>query len=302
MIKFLRKLSTVIRDGFKGIWVHRSMGLASVISTLATLFVVGLIIIVTVTVNNVAGDIKHKVDEVEIFLEKDISDIEKAGIEQKIMDFGSIRSVEFKSSEDAMESMKATWGDSASLLEGLDSKNLLPASFVVKLDDISKAHAFVNYIKTSEKVDDVKYYQSLIDKTTKISKYVEVFGLALVAVLVLVSLFIISNTIKLTVFSRKDEIAVMKYVGADNHYIRIPFIIEGLFFGLLGSLLAFALVFYAYKYAYTNFASKLLENLSVGNLSDPEVFKKSLLSIFVAIGAGIGVIGSVLSLRKYLRV
>ena len=302
MIKFLNKTKNVIKEGLKGIWVHRSMGLASIISTFATLFVIGLVIIVSVTVNNIAKEIEGKVDEVEIFLNVDATDVDRLDIQMKIEEYKENLTYEYRSSEDALEIMKETWGNDAELLDGIRSSEVLPASFIVKLPDINMAEDFVSYMDGQAGVNEVKYYQDLIQQANKISRYVQLFGAVIILVLMIVSLFIISNTIKLTVFSRKHEIFVMRYVGADNHYIRIPFIIEGLFFGLLGSVLAFLAIYYGYSFVYDYFNVRIAESLSIMSLIRPSIFRNSLIKIFLSLGVGIGVIGSIFSIRKYLKV
>ncbi|MDO5026458.1 MAG: permease-like cell division protein FtsX [Tissierellia bacterium] len=302
MIKFFRKMTNILKEGLKGIWVHRSMGFASVVATFATLFVIGLVIIITVTVNNIASDIEGKVDEVEIFLQVGTDKIKEFEVETKIKDFSGNLTYKYKSSKEALDIMKETWGENADLLEGITSDKLLPASFVVHLEDISQADKFVEYIKKSDSVDEVNYYKDLVDKAYKISRYVQMFGVALVAILLVVSLFIISNTIKLTVLSRKEEIRVMKYVGATNSYIRIPFIIEGMFFGLLGSALAFLAVYLGYRAGYIYYNNNIMESFSVISLVKPMYFKWPLLQIFAAMGIGIGLVGGAFSIRKYLKV
>lgn len=302
MIKLLNKTKNVIKEGLKGIWVHRSMGLASIISTFATLFVIGLVIIVSVTVNNIAKEIEGKVDEVEIFLNVDATDVDRLDIQMKIEEYKENLTYEYRSSEDALEIMKETWGNDAELLDGIRSSEVLPASFIVKLPDINMAEDFVSYMDGQAGVNEVKYYQDLIQQANKISRYVQLFGAVIILVLMIVSLFIISNTIKLTVFSRKHEIFVMRYVGADNHYIRIPFIIEGLFFGLLGSVLAFLAIYYGYSFVYDYFNVRIAESLSIMSLISPSIFRNSLIKIFLSLGVGIGVIGSIFSIRKYLKV
>lgn len=300
--RFFKRIINIIKEGLKGIWVHRSMGLASIISTFATLFVIGIIIIISVTVNNIAKEIEGKVDEVEIFIENGTTNVDKLAIETKINEFNGELTYKYRSSEEALNMMKETWGEDAALLDGITSDGLLPASFVISLKDINQADDFVSYIKEQKGVDDVKYYKDLIDQANKISYYVQIIGAIIVLVLMVVSLFIISNTIKLTVFSRREEIFVMRYVGANNNYIRIPFMIEGLFFGVVGSLLAFLAVYYGYNFVYNYFNAQISDSLSIVSMIQPILFRNALLNIFTALGAGIGVLGSIFSIRKYLRV
>ncbi len=297
----IRRFFNSLKDGLKGIWKHRSMGFASIVSTFATLFILGLILIMTVTINFVAMDVQDKVDEVDIFIKKEASEEDIKVLEKKINDFPVDKKVSFRESDEALELMKESWGDDAGILEGITSKELLPASFIVNIEDISKAGEFVDYIKDETMVDEVQYYQDIVEKVYTASNYIKIIGAVLVLVLIVVSLFIISNTIKLTVFARSEEISVMKYVGATNNRIRIPFIIEGLVFGVIGSLLAFLAIYYLYEYGYGSFGNIMVENYSV-YLIDPIYFKNSLMQIFLSLGIGIGVIGSIFSMKKYLNV
>lgn len=297
----IRRFFNSLKDGLKGIWKHRSMGFASIVSTFATLFILGLILIMTVTINFVAMDVQDKVDEVDIFIKKEASEEDIKVLEKKINDFPVDKKVSFRESDEALELMKESWGDDAGILEGITSKELLPASFIVNIEDISKAGEFVDYIKDETMVDEVQYYQDIVEKVYTASNYIKIIGAVLVLVLIVVSLFIISNTIKLTVFARSEEISVMKYVGATNNRIRIPFIIEGLVFGVIGSLLAFLTIYYLYEYGYGSFGNIMVENYSV-YLIDPIYFKNSLMQIFLSLGIGIGVIGSIFSMKKYLNV
>ena len=300
-MRAIRRFINSLKDGLKGIWKHRSMGFASIVSTFATLFIFGLILIMTVTINFVAMDVQDKVDEVDIFIDKDASQEEIDILEKKIEDYPVDKKVSFRESDEALELMKESWGEDAAILDGITSKELLPASFIVNIEDISKASDFVAYIKEEDSVDEVQYYQDIVEKVYTASNYIKIIGAVLVLVLIIVSLFIISNTIKLTVFARSEEISVMKYVGATNNRIRIPFIIEGLVFGIIGSLLAFFAIYYLYAYGYGSFGNIMVENYSV-YLIDPIYFKNSLMEIFLSLGIGIGVIGSMFSMKKYLNV
>lgn len=300
-MKFLRKLWNSIKMGAKGAWKHKSMGLASTISIFATLFILGIILILTVSTNTIANDVESKVDEVDIFLKMGLTDEEMKEFGEKLAAFDGVKEARFRSSEEALRIMKESWGEDAVLLEGIDEDNVLQPSYIVKLKDIKLADSFVKTISQDEHVEDVTYYQDIVNQVSTFSKYVRIFGAILVVILLVISIFIISNTIKLTVFVRSKEISVMKYVGATNQMIRIPFFIEGLIFGLLGALLAYFAVYYLYDFLYTRFASSIYEVI-YAYIIRPEVLKESLLTIFLALGVGIGTVGSVFSTRKHLKV
>ena len=299
-MKAIRKFLSSLREGIKGIWKNKNLGLVSVTSTFFTLFIIGIITIITATVNNMSLQVERKVNDVEIYLINDASQVEVENLRSKIESINVEKKVVYRSSEEALELMKKSWGKDAHLLEGMDYEGLLPASFIVSLEHIDEADEFVNAIKNENIVEDVNYYKDLVTRIAKISNYTKIFGTILVLVLIVVSIFIISNTIKLTVFSRKNEIAIMKNVGATNSYIRIPFMIEGVFFSVFASAISYLAVYYLYKFLYENFANRLSENLSILNLIRPNLYKLPLLYIFLALGFGIGIIGSVFSIRRYL--
>lgn len=299
-MKSIRKLFNTFKEGIKGIWKNKNMGLISVTSTFFTLFIIGIITIITVTVNNMSLQVERKVNDVEIYIVNEASKVDIENLRTKIDSINIEKTVEFRSSEEALELMKKSWGKDAHLLESVDYEGLLPASFIVSLENIEEADEFVNAIKDENIVEDINYYNKLVSQISKISNYTKIFGTILVLVLIFVSIFIISNTIKLTVFSRKNEIAIMKNVGATNSYIRIPFLIEGVFFSVLASGLSYLAVYFLYKFIYENFANKLSDNLSILNLIRPNLYQLPLLYIFMALGLGIGIIGSVFSIRKYL--
>lgn len=219
------------------------MGLASVTSISAVLMILGVVLILVLSINNVVLDTKLKFDEIEVFLKDELSSENLDAIEAEVLDYPGVLSIMFRSKEQALEIMKEEWADEAYLLEGLE-ENPLPDSYIIKVNDIELAENLVNAVKTLDGVEEVKYYKDVIDKLLVFAGYIRVGGIVIIGILVFVSVFIISNTIKITVSSRRREINIMKYVGATNDYIRGPFIIEGVLFGLLGAVLSIAVVYF----------------------------------------------------------
>lgn len=299
-MKAIRRLVNTLKEGIKGIWKHRQLGLVSITSTFFTLFIIGIIIIITVTINSIALQIQGKVNDVEIFIKKDATAIQIEELRYKLENDGIEKNLTYRSSKEALKVMKDSWGENADLLDNIESENLLPASFIVKLKDISQADSFAKSLEGEQMIEEVNYYRDLVNQVYRMSNYAKLFGAVLVLLLILVSLFIISNTIKLTVISRINEIAVMKNVGATNNYIRIPFLIEGVFYSLFASFLSFLAVYYLYNFIFINFGIKIVENFSIVSLITPELLKFSLLQIFLSLGLGIGLIGSIFSIRRYL--
>lgn len=298
-LKF-RLFKNIIKQGFQSMWRNRGMGLASVTSISAVLMILGVVLIIILSINNVVLDTKLKFDEIEVFLEDDLGSGALDAIEAEVMEYPGVLSIMFRSKEQALEIMKEEWAEEAYLLEGLE-ENPLPDSYIIKVNDIELAENLVNAVKTLDGVEEVKYYKDVIDKLLVFAGYIRVGGIVIIGILVFVSVFIISNTIKITVASRRREINIMKYVGATNDYIRGPFIIEGVLFGLLGALVSIAVVYFGYEYLYESMNEKLY-NLFTFYLVDPKMIFADIAIIFGTIGSGIGALGSLLSLKRYLNV
>ncbi len=296
----LRVFRNMFKQGIQSMWRNKSMGLASITSISAVLMILGIVLVLILSINNVVNDTKLKFDEIEVFLEDEISSDQMTEIEETAKNVPGVVSVIYRSKEQALELMKQDWGEDAYLLEDLET-NPLPNSYIIKVEDIELADNLVNSIKTLDGVEEVKYYKDIIDRLLSFASYIRIGGIIIISVLVFVSIFIISNTIKLTVTSRKREINIMKYVGATNSYIRGPFIIEGVFFGLVGALFSIVVVYYAYRYLYLNM-NESFYNMFTFYLIPPESIITDIAVIFLTIGAGIGAMGSMLSLKKFLNV
>lgn len=295
-----RLIKNVIKQGFQGMWRNKGMGLASVTSITAVLIILGLVFIMILSLNNIVMDTKDKFDEIEIFLSDEATDEQIEIITSRIEEQEGVSSVIFQSKDEALEKMKKDWGDEAYLLEGLET-NPLPNTIIVKLKDIEYADSIAEKIKDLEGIEEIQYNQDIIEKLVLVANYVKTGGMLVVSILIFISVFIISNTIKLTVTARRREISIMKYVGATNGYIKGPFIIEGVLFGLIGAMLSVVIIYYGYEYFFNAVNDRLYVLFTI-YLVPPKVLLKDLSTIFVAIGAGIGALGSLVSLKKFLNV
>lgn len=293
-------IKSTIKQGFQGMWRNRTMGIASVSSISAVLMILGIVLILILSINNVVSEIKSQFDEIKIYLEDEISPGEIKEIEKTIREEEGVLSFEFESREEALGIMKENWEEDGYLLEGLE-KNPLPNSYNIQLKDIQYADIVVDKVKVMDGVEGVRYYKDIIDKLMAFANYIRIGGIFIVGALILVSIFIISNTIKITVASRAREINIMKYVGATNGYIRGPFIIEGILFGLVGALISVLLINYGYEYFFQSVNDKLYAILTV-YLVPPASLLKDITIMFTAIGVGIGALGSIVSLKRFLNV
>ncbi len=296
-----RIFKNIIKQGFQGMWRNRSMGIASISSISAVLVILGLVLILILSINNAVMETRTKFDEIQIYLEDDLKGDDLDKLEEEIALEEGIISVIFYSRERGLESMKERWGDDSNILDGLEDDNPLQDSYIIKLKDIKYADDVVANIKKMEGVESINYYKDVIDKLMIFSNYIQIGGIAIVGALVLVSIFIIANTIKITVASREREINIMKYVGATNGYIRGPFIIEGILFGLIGAFISIFLINYGYEYFFKSVNDKFYVLFTV-YLVAPSLLVKDISIIFTSIGVGIGALGSIISLKRFLNV
>ncbi len=300
MVMRFRIIKNIIKQGFQSMWRNRGMGLASISSISAVLLILGVVLILVLTINNVVYETKAKFDEIQIYLEDDLTNDGLDKLENQISSMEGILSIIFVSKEQGLESMKEGWEEEGYLLEGLE-ENPLQNSYVIQLYDIKYANDIVLKLRNLDGVEDVKYYQDIIDKLVLVANYIRFIGIAVIGGLVLISIFIISNTIKITVSSRKREIGIMKFIGATDGYIRGPFIIEGILFGLLGSLLSIIIINLGYDYFFKSVSDRLYLLFTV-YLVAPSMLLKDISIIFVSIGIGIGALGSIVSLKRFLNV
>lgn len=300
MVMKFRVIKNIIKQGFQGMWRNRSMGLASITSISSVLMILGLVLIMVLSINNLVMDTKDKFDEIQIYIEDDVSDEKLSSIEDKIKNNEGVLSVMYESKEQALENWKKDWEENAYLLDGIET-NPLPNSYIIQLKNLEYADSVVDSIKGMEGIEKIQYNKEITENLILVSNYIRLGGIIITGVLIFVSIFIISNTIKITVASRKREINIMKYVGATNDYIRGPFIIEGVLFGLIAALISIVVVYYGYGYFFDSIKETLFSMFTVV-LAPPEDLFSDIAIIFIAIGVGIGALGSLLSLKRYLNV
>lgn len=295
-----RTLKYIFRQGLTGLWRNRGMSIASVGSVSASLIILGLVITLVLNISNAAYLAQMQFDEIQVYVKEDlaIADIDILG--KKIEGIQGVAGVTYESKERALEKMKGNWGDKGYLLENLE-KNPLPNSYIIELSSIDEADDVVKELIPLEGIDEIKYYKEIVDQLLKIAKFIRTIGLIIILVLILVAIFIISNTIKLTLNARRQEIGIMKYVGATNWFIRWPFLLEGMLLGFIGAALAIVVVYYGYQYAFDIITSRFYVMFSAYMISVSDMMDKIML-LFSVLGMGVGALGSVFSLRRYLKV
>lgn len=297
----MMKINTVnhfISDAFKSLRRNKTICFASIITVIITFFVLGIFVLITKNVGLALNDVQSKV-ELKVFLKDDIKLIEQREVEIKLHELPGVKDVQYESKEQAFTSFQESTKDNKGLLEGYSlEKNPFPASFIVKLADPSDAEAVTNAVKDLPGVESIGNQQDLINTITKVVNGIKVVGAVLFIILVGVAIFLIMNTTKLTVYSRRREVGIMKFVGATDWFIRWPFIIEGMIIGLIGSVISTFFVFLVYKGFVSWISSKVLY-VSLINVS---YIGTALLWEFALGGLIVGGVASYAALRKFLIV
>ena len=256
-MKAFRILSRNIRDSFQSVFRNFSLSLASISCITITLLVVSISMILSVNVNNFATLVERDVTIVA-FLDTDISAEDIKVVEQEIKRLDNIESISFQSKGEITEEMKNSSETFKAIMdEWTEDENPLQDTYLVKVEDINKIASTARQIGQIDGVDVIKYGEGMVEQLVTVFDVVRKICLGMVVALIIVTAFLISNTIKITIFSRKREIEIMRLVGASNLNIKIPFIFEGLFLGMLGSIIPIIGTIYGYTVLYDNFHGQL---------------------------------------------
>lgn len=300
MMKIFRMLGRSVRDAFKSVLRNFSLSLASISCITITLVIVAVSVIASFNVQNFTKEIESDLTIVA-FLDKDATDSDVADIKKELKSMKNIETFTFKGKEDVKDEMsKESEVFSSVMSEWSKEDNPLKDTFQIKVKDATKISKTAKSIKNIEKVSLVRYGEGMVDKLVKAFTSIQKVAYGVVIALIVVTVFLIINTIKLTIFSRKREISIMRLVGASNFSIKTPFIIEGMFLGLIGSILPVLLTTFGYLAFYKHFDGYLFTKLI--ELIKPEPFIYSTSGIIIIIGILVGMIGSASAVRKYLKV
>lgn len=300
-MKIFRMLGRNIRDAFKSVFRNFSLSLASISCITITLIIVAISILATLNVNNFAKVMKEDVTMV-VFLNTETTAEEEEQIEFQLKNMDNVESVEFRSKEDVKNEMAGTSETLRSIMEEWEeSDNPLKDNYLIKVTDIEKIKDTANEIQKIEQVDAVNYGEGMIEQLITAYDTVQKVSLLVVIALIVVTIFLIINTIKLTIFSRKREISIMRLVGASNFTIKNPFVIEGMFLGMLGSIVPILITTYGYLAFYNHFQGYLFSSPLI-KLIKPEPFIYYVALLVLVIGIIVGMLGSYRAVKKYLKV
>jgi len=288
----LRTFNYFFREAFISFVRNRWMSLASIGAVASALIILGSFLLLSVNFDHILKDVESQV-EITAYLEDTVEDSNVARLNGEISLIGGVKEVKFVSKEAALEEFKQQVGKD--LLEGID--NPLPSSFRIKVDNPQDVAQVAEKIQKLQGVEEVKYGKGVVERLFNIIYWVRLLGLVIMGVFAAVSVFIISNTIRLTVFARRREINIMKYIGATDWFVRWPFLIEGMVLGFIGSAISIAVLAGGYGYLY----NIVRLNIPMISLIPMEEFYRYALG-FLAIGMFIGAFGSSFSIRRFLHV
>ncbi|HSQ88897.1 permease-like cell division protein FtsX [Romboutsia sp.] len=298
-MKLVSKFLYSLKQGIKGIFHNKTMSFISTISVTASLIILGIVLTIVLNINQFIKTTKDEINEVRVSVEADIDYDTRIDLKINIGKIEGIKNIEYKTKESSFKDMKESWGEDAYLLDGIE--NPLDDYYVVTIDNPENIKSISNKILKLGGVSDVEYYQDIMQNFLNISNTVKKFGGVLIIGLLLICLVIISNTIKSRVYSKKEEIQIMKYVGASNSFVVAPFIVEGFTIGIFGSFLAVGACIGMYGYILEKI--RQLINSVMGNAVLPLTsISTSLIVVLVVTGISVGVLGSIVSVKKHLKV
>ena len=299
-MKAIRIFFRNIRDGFKSVGRNFSLSLASISCITITLLVVAVALIVASNIENMTKLVKEDFTIVT-FLDLEVDEEKKEELTDSIKNIKNVESVDFKSKDSIAKDMRDTTPSLKNIIDSWDKdSNPLYDTLLVKVKDTEKISDTANAIKELDGVNDINYGKGMVESLLSMFNNIEKIMLIAMIALLLVTLFLIGNTIKITIFSRKREIEIMRLVGASNFSIKQPFVIEGFCLGLLGSIIPVATVLYGYSSLYKHFNGEMFSQFF--ELIPPEPFIYIIAGIVLLLGCLVGMIGSYNSVRKYLKI
>ncbi len=280
-------------EGFRNTWQNRFMALASVGVLICCLLLTGFAYLVFVNIDSLFQN-AYEQNVVAVYLDTELDEAAVAAVGERLNATDNVAKVDFISKQDYLDRFKDEMGEAA--LEGLEEENPLQDTYIVSLKDLELFDATLDKIEALEGVEDISYDGDLAKTLTRVRGLVLGLGGAIISVLLSVSLFIISNTIKLTVYNRRLEIYIMKSVGATDGFVRFPFIVEGVILGFVSGLVSFFVLWLLYSQIVKGFSGGVLWNL----VPFSDVWGRLLIGFMIG-GIDVGVSGSVISMRRYLR-
>ncbi len=292
----------LLKEGIKNVFKNKKSTMISLVTMVIAMFLFGAFFAIGENVNYILEQVQKK-QGIQVFIQKEATDEQIDALEQEIKTLSGINTVVFKSKQEALESLKEQLKDNQELLEGYEGENnIFSASFIVTLSDLSKATEIEARIEKMDNVKKITSNNDTISTLMRIANGIRIAVGIISVILIIFSVTIIANTIRLTVDARKKEISIMKYVGATNHFIRIPFVIEGIIIGIVAAAITLCIVGGVYDMIIQAIGSSdVLQKMGVTLLLFTEVMN-TIAVVYAVLGIGVGILGSSVSMKKYLEV
>lgn len=295
----MSRIGYAIKQSFSQMWRNKGMYFTTIAAMTAMMLILGLFFVAFVNVNLFTQTIEEDYNVVQVYMTDKNDDKANREVQTELEALSGVTQTEYINKDQAMETLKERWGDNAYLLENL-KENPLPNSFMVYVEDKDAAAYVASYAPQIEGVDDIVYYQDTIEKLAKVTHFIEVGSMICMIFLVIVSIVIVANTIKLTVFNKAKEIGIMKYLGATNSFVRAPFVLSGMFIGIFAAVISTGLIYVIYTRLIGVIGTDIARILSVSLVPAMDLIWV-ILGTFAGLGVGIGIIGSFISIARFLR-
>ena len=293
----IRTTEYFIREAAGSLYHNGLMSIASVTTVALSLLILGIFLILVLNLNNMASILESQV-QVTVYLQDNVTEKQAADLGNQITKLPGVTHVSYVSKNEAMVRFKQRLGEQQGLLTALGDTNPLPSSFEVKVDKPERVKAIATSVSQFKGVENARFGQEIIEQLFNLTHMVRIAGFILIIFLALAALFIISNTIRITVFARRKEIGIMKYVGATDWFIRWPFLIEGMILGFGGALMAVLLL----SKSYSILTQQVYETLAFLPLIPRYPFLTYISVVLLVVGTTIGALGSAISLKRYMKV
>ena len=294
-------LTYLIGEGFSNVFKNKKRAMTSLGMMCVTMLIFGIFFVIGQNLNHFVTEIEAD-QGMQVFLQKTSTDEQIQEMKIKLQNINGVNTIEYVSKEDALQQMKNKFKDKSSILNGYEKDNPFPPSYIITLTDLNLAKQVKQEITAMPEVTEITSSDETIITLVKLAKGIKIGTYVILAFLIVFSIFIIANTIKLTVHARRREISIMKYVGATNSFIRWPFAVEGIIIGLMSGAISIGILSGIYYLVVQNdtfisMTTKIgLTLLQFGDMLN------TIIIIYLALGIGIGVLGSTISMRKYLKV
>lgn len=293
----------LVGQGTENIWKNKMMAFASFCVMLVSLLLVGMSVLLYMNLNSMIGGVEDK-NEVIVYMDEDTSDEELAEFQTQLEQIDNIGSISFYSKEQAFEDLKENMTDYEMLFDSLEDDNPLIDSFRLRVEDISVISTTISEIGQLDHIYSVRAPMDFVNILTELQKIVSVVFVIVIAALVVISVIIVSNATKASVFMRREEIQIMKYVGATNSFIRIPFFVEGMITGLLAGCVALVITWFGYDSLVELLTGQtnILSVIGMGSIISFRSIAWKVVASYLLVGTFFGACGSMLSMRKHLNV